>query len=219
MYKIWCVEDDSAINELYACVFESYGFEYRIFESGESFFESLKEEIPDLVLLDVMLPGEDGFEIISKIKSNPILSGLAVIFVSAKGDELSRVKGLNLGADDYIQKPFSVLELVARINANLRIRKTDIKEIKYKDIEIDTEKHQVKINGEIQELPRKEYSLLLYLTKNATKTMIREQIFKEVWGEEFMGETRTLDMHIKALRNRLKKVEITTVRGVGFRLE
>ena len=126
MSKIWCVEDDSGINELYACVFESYGFEYRIYESGESFFDALNEEVPDLVLLDVMLPEEDGFEIISKLKANPVFSGLAVIFVSAKGDELSRVKGLNLGADDYIQKPLSVLELVARINANLRIRKTDI---------------------------------------------------------------------------------------------
>ncbi|MCL2889488.1 MAG: winged helix-turn-helix domain-containing protein [Eggerthellaceae bacterium] len=220
--RIFAVEDDAAIQELYAYSLEN-DFDWCCFDDGESFFEALKTSLPDLVLLDIMLPGEDGFGILSRLKNNKATAHIPVIMVSAKGEELSKVKGLNRGADDYIAKPFGVMELVARIKANLRKseRALDVN-IVYKDIVIDSLKHSITAKGNQLVLTRKEYKLLSMLCANADKVQEREKIFNEVWGESFIGETRTLDIHIKELRKKLSvagsEAIIQTVRGVGYLL-
>lgn len=219
MASVWCIEDDISINELYSCVLESYKFDYKIFENSKRFWEAIKITVPDLILLDIMLPEEDGFNIIAKLKNHSVYKKISVIFVSAKGDEVSKVKGLNLGADDYMTKPFSVLELVARINANLRNKSAEKSNIVYKDIAIDESRYAVKIGNVSHDLPKKEYSLLKFFVTNAGKILQREEIFGAVWGDSYMGETRTLDMHVSALRSILVDTEIKTIRGVGFMLE
>jgi len=220
--KIFAVEDDSALRELYAYALENE-FDCRCFESGESLFDAIICDAPDLILLDVMLPGADGFAVLSRLKADKATSHIPVIMVSAKGEEISKVKGLNMGADDYIAKPFGVLELVARIKANLRKNsKTPLESIIYKDIVIDRSKHGVTLNGRQIQTTLKEYNLLCLLCGDAEKVHEREAIFNEVWGVEFMGETRTLDIHIKELRKKLSETGseavIQTVRGVGYML-
>lgn len=219
---IFAVEDDAALQELYTYTLENE-FECRCFDDGESFFDTLSENIPDLVLLDIMLPGEDGFIILSRLKSNISTSHIPVIIISAKGEEISKVKGLNMGADDYIAKPFGILELIARIKANLRKNnKSATKNIVYKDIVIDLLKYQIIVNGRQIQTTLKEYNLLCLLCSNAGKVQEREIIFNEVWGENFIGETRTLDIHIKELRKKLDEAGsesiIQTIRGVGYML-
>lgn len=214
---IYVVEDDSAIQELYTYTLEN-DFACQCFGCGKSFFLTVAKKKPDLVLLDVMLPGEDGFAILARFKENN--PDIPAIMVSAKGDEISKVKGLNLGASDYIAKPFGVLELVARVKANLRTQPAATGNLAYKDIVIDDEKHQISVGGAAVQTSLKEYNLLVLLCKNAGKVQLRDTIFAEVWGENFMGETRTLDIHIKELRKKLanSQAEITTVRGVGYML-
>ncbi|MCL1862456.1 MAG: response regulator transcription factor [Defluviitaleaceae bacterium] len=215
---IFMVEDDSSLRELYMYTLEN-DFVCACFDDGKAFFKALESKKPDIVLLDVMLPGaDDGFAILSKLKESKKTSHIPVIMVSARGDELSKVKGLNMGADDYIAKPFGVLELVARVKANLRKLPPALEKISYKDIEIINAKHQVVANGKQIQTTLKEYNLLTLLCKNAENVQSREQIFSEIWGEDFMGETRTLDIHIKELRKKLKDsdVEIKTIRGVGY---
>ena len=219
---IFAVEDDAAIQELYEYTLEN-DFDCRCFDDGESFFNALNECLPDLVLIDIMLPGEDGFALLSKLKSGKTTSHIPVIMVSAKGEEISKVKGLNMGADDYIAKPFGVLELTARIKANLRKSdKQTAASIAYKDIVIDFLKHQIIINGRQIQTTLKEYNLLCLLCENAEKVQEREIIFNKVWGENFIGETRTLDIHIKELRKKISEAEsraaIQTIRGVGYML-
>lgn len=219
---IYVIEDDLALQELYAYTLEN-DFICHCFADGESFFEALSGNLPDLVLLDIMLPGEDGFEILSRIKTAKSTSHIPVIMISAKGEEINKVKGLNLGADDYIAKPFGVLELVARIKANLRKhKKTAGENLIYKDIIIDSAKHQLVVNGKQVSTTLKEYNLLSLLCANAEKVQDRETIFREVWGDDFIGETRTLDIHIKELRRKLTEAAseamIQTVRGVGYML-
>ncbi len=219
---IFAVEDEVALQELYTYTLENE-FDCRCFDSGEALFSELKSTLPDLILLDIMLPGEDGFAILSRLKAYNATSHIPVIMVSAKGEEISKVKGLNLGADDYIAKPFGVLELVARIKANLRknVRAASVNII-YKDIVINTAKHQILVNGKHIQTTLKEYNLLCLLCQNAEKVQEREAIFAEVWGGDFVGETRTLDMHIKELRKKLSDAEskatINTIRGVGYML-
>ena len=219
---IFAVEDDAAIQELYTYALED-DFDCRCFENGESFFDALLTGSPDLVLLDIMLPGDDGFLILSRLKSDMKTARIPVIMVSAKGEEISKVKGLNMGADDYIAKPFSVLELVARIRANLRKNaQTAAEKAAYKDLVIDCEKHRINIKGRQIQTTLKEYNLLRLLCENAEKVLDRETIFKKVWGDSFIGETRTLDIHIKGLRRKLTDAEreaaIQTIRGVGYML-
>lgn len=218
--RIFAVEDDPALQELYTYAFEN-DFEIFCFENGDLFFNALSVKKPDIVLLDVMLPGDNGFAVLSQLKANKKTSTIPVIMISAKGDELCKVKGLNLGANDYIAKPFGVLELVARVKANLRknlILETD--KIIFKDLEIDASKHQITVKGKNIQTTLKEYNLLKLFCKNADKVQAREAIFDEIWGESFMGETRTLDIHIKELRKKLAKseseVKIKTIRGVGY---
>ena len=219
---IFAVEDDAALQELYIYSLENE-FDCRCFDDGESFFDALSNinNIPDLILLDIMLPGDDGFTILSRLKADSTTAHIPVIIISAKGEEISKVKGLNLGADDYISKPFGVLELSARIKANLRKNnKLSGEKIIYKDIVIDSAKHRITANGKQIQTTYKEYNLLCLLCKNTEKVQERKNIFNEVWGENFLGETRTLDMHIKELRKKLSEakseVTIQTIRGVGY---
>ena len=219
---IFAVEDDVAIQELYTYSLESE-FDCRCFNDGETFFEALRNENPALVLLDIMLPGDDGFTILTHLRENQRTAQIPVIMVSAKGEELSKVRGLNLGADDYIAKPFGVLELVARIKANLRrVERGDPSSIHYKDIVIDHERHAIMVGEHTLRTTLKEYDLLCLLCEHAGKVQDRETIFSKVWGESFIGETRTLDVHIKELRQKLanagSEAVIRTIRGVGYML-
>lgn len=220
--RIYVVEDDVALQELYVYTLESE-FDCRVFDGGEAFFRMLAEEVPSLVILDIMLPGDDGFGILSRLKADKGTAHVPVIIVSARGEEISKVKGLNMGADDYIAKPFGVLELVARIKANLRKNlKAAGGDVAYKDIFVDSARHQIRVNGKEIHTTLKEYNLLCLLCENAEVVQEREVIFNEVWGEGFIGETRTLDIHIKGVRKKLAEAGsealIRTVRGVGYLL-
>jgi len=220
---IYIVEDDSALQELYQYSLENE-FQCICFDNGESFFEAIsKGKQPDLILLDIMLPGDDGFAILSRLKNEKSTRAIPVLMVSAKGEEVSKVRGLNLGADDYIAKPFGVLELIARIKANLRKKvKHTVSNSSFKDLEIDHSKHQITTNGALLQMTLKEYNLLSLLCENAESVQPREVIFTEVWGDTFVGESRTLDIHIKELRKKLSDagsdVVIKTIRGVGYML-
>ena len=217
--KIFAVEDDISLQELYVYNLEN-DFDCRCFADGKSFFRALTHDMPDLILLDIMLPGEDGFVILSRLKADKTTAHIPVIIVSAKGEEIFKVKGLNMGANDYIAKPFGILELIARIKANLRKNtETMMQNIVYKDIVIDLTKHQIIVNGKQISATLKEYNLLCLLCSNAEKIQKRESIFINIWGNNFTGKTRTLDIHIKEIRKKLSeaesKVAIQTIRGVG----
>jgi len=219
---IFIVEDEAPIRELYHYSLEN-DYDVNSFSKGEELFEALLDTMPDIIMLDIMLDGDNGFEILTKLKENNKYTNIPVIMVSAKGEEISKVKGLNLGADDYMSKPFGILELIARIKANLRKNgKEKTNTNTYKDIYVDTEKHQIVLNGAVTSYTLKEYNLLKLLVENAQKVIAREDIFASVWGSNFLGETRTLDMHIKELRKKLlesdSNCEIETVRGVGYML-
>jgi two-component system alkaline phosphatase synthesis response regulator PhoP len=219
---IFIVEDDVSLQELYTYSLEG-DFDSRCFTDGEAFFDTLARQVPDLVLLDIMLPGEDGFKILSRIKSGKTTAHIPVIMVSAKDEEISKVKGLNMGADDYVSKPFGVLELAARVKANLRKAvKHESKNNTFKDIVIDSSKHQIKVGGKPIQTTLKEFNLLRLLCNNAETVQERDVIFSKVWGGEFLGETRTLDIHIKGLRQKLAEsgstAAIQTIRGVGYML-
>ena len=219
---VFVAEDDPALQQLYIYSLEN-DFDCRVFGDGESLMDALPSGAPDLIILDVMLPGADGFELLSRIKSEKETSQIPVIMVSVKGDEISKVRGLNSGADDYLSKPFGVLELVARIRANLRKNSVSGDEkIIYKNVTIDFSKHQVTVGNTPVQTTLKEYNLLALLCENADKVLKRETIFEEVWGDGFIGETRTLDIHIKELRKKLaeagSEAVIKTIRGVGYML-
>ena len=215
---IYIVEDDEGMQEVYEGAFEGV-FQTKIFENGKDFFDAFSVKRPELVILDIMLPIMDGFTILTKIRE--VDERLPVICVSAKSDEISFVKGLNKGADDYMAKPFSVLELVARVKANLRRAKLYITSAD--GFSIDNNLYKAFYNDIDLGLTIKEFNLLKILIGKAGVTMQREDLFREVWGEDYMGETRTLDMHVAALREKIKQVGgtdcIVTVRGVGYRFE
>ena len=221
---IFCVEDDSNIRELVVYTLETTGFKARGFEDGKEFLEALALETPELVLMDIMLPGEDGIELLKRLKASPKTRDIPVIMVTAKGAEYDKVKGLDLGADDYVTKPFGMMELISRIKAVLRSSQKSSNElqdiIKVGDIEIDTKKHEVTASGEIVNLTLKEYELLKRLMKNSNIVMTRDLLLEEIWGYDFDGETRTVDVHVRTLRQKLGKSgeRIETVRGVGYRM-
>ena len=221
---IFCVEDDSNIRELVVYTLESTGFKARGFEDGSSFLEALALETPELVLLDIMLPGEDGMELLKKLKASPKTRDIPVIMVTAKGAEYDKVKGLDSGADDYVTKPFGMMELVSRIKAVLRrSSKTNARNedtIALGEIEINTRKHEVTASGEVVNLTLKEYELLKRLMKNSNIVLTRDQLLEDIWGYDFDGETRTVDVHVRTLRQKLGKAgeRIETVRGVGYRM-
>ena len=217
---IYAVDDEESIRELYACALPGAGYQVRCFPDGESFFAAVAGELPALALLDIMLEGQSGFDILKRLRADPLTARLPVIMVSAKGEEVSKVKGLNLGADDYIAKPFGVMELCARIGALLRRAGTG-ETLSYGAVCMDETRHTAAVNGAQIPLSRKEYALLRLLLKNAPAVLPREEILSSVWGEDYIGETRTLDMHIAVLRRYLagSGTEIRTVRGVGYALE
>ena len=221
---IFCVEDDSNIRELVVYTLETTGFQARGFEEGKSFLEALALETPDLILMDIMLPGEDGISLLKRMKNSSKTRDIPVIMVTAKGAEYDKVKGLDLGADDYVTKPFGMMELVSRIKAVLR--RSGAAKKKAEDIivsgnlEINTKKHEVKADGEVIGLTLKEYELLKRLMENPNIVMTRDSLLEEIWGYDFDGETRTVDVHIRTLRQKLGKCgeRVETVRGVGYRI-
>ena len=221
---IFCVEDDSNIRELVVYTLETTGFRARGFEDGKEFWETLALETPRLVLLDIMLPGEDGIEILKKLKSSSRTREIPVIMVTAKGAEYDKVKGLDLGADDYVTKPFGMMELVSRVKAVLRRSEKAARDQKNilasGDIEIDTQKHEVTAAGEVVNLTLKEYELLKRLMENQNVVMTRDRLLEDIWGYDFDGETRTVDVHVRTLRQKLGVCgdKIETVRGVGYRM-
>ena len=218
---IYAVDDEEGIRELYTCALESAGFAVACFESGEELFRALRDRLPALVLLDIMLDGMDGYDILERIRRGADTRDLPVIMVSAKGEEISKVRGLNLGADDYLAKPFGVMELVARIRAHLRRSTPTGGALSYRDIVIDESQHEARAAGEALTLTRKEYDLLKLLVLHAPNLVPREEILKAVWGEDYFGETRSLDIHIATLRRHLamSEAKINTVRGVGYQLK
>lgn len=223
---VFAIEDDEDIRQLYDIALNSAGLEVECFENSTKLFSRLETKMPDIFLLDIMLDGLDGFEILNFLKSNSKTKNIPVIMVSAKNQELSKVKALDEGCDDYISKPFGIMELVARINANLRKYESNIPEVKkfiYKDIEIDDNIHEVKINKNKIQIALKLYDLLKILVINNDKLMTREVLFNQIWGTNAFLETRTLDMHISSLRKILSEnnsdVTIETIRGVGFILK
>ena len=225
---IFCVEDDISIRKLIVYTLESTGFEAVGFEDGASFFEALDKEIPDIVILDIMLPGMDGMEVLSRMKQDKRYEDVPVIMATAKGTEYDKVQGLDAGADDYIAKPFGMLELVSRVKAVLRRsqRRSDKNKdddrdvVEISGISIDLKKHEVCAGTEVLSLTLKEYELLKRLMQNPNTVLTRENLLAEIWGYDFYGETRTVDVHIRTLRQKLGEYgdRIETVRGVGYRI-
>ncbi len=218
--KIYIVEDDPEIRELESYALKSSGYETVEFAEGSSFFNALHREKPDLVLLDVMLPGEDGLSILKRLRSQSDTMRLPVILVTARSTELDTVRGLDLGADDYIAKPFGIMELVSRVRARTRNLTRDTDRYANGDIVLDTASRSVTVGGAPCELTYKEYELLSLLIQNAGRVLTREQIMDRIWGYDYGGSSRTLDMHIKTLRQKLGNSgsRIHTVRNVGYRL-
>lgn len=214
MPLIYSVEDDESIRELLECTMDASGFRIVTFPDAESMLDRLEQKKCDLILMDIMLPHMDGIEALKHVKAK--YSDLPVILLSAKGTELNKVKGLEAGADDYIAKPFGILELIARIKA--RLRGTQKKNLEYENIRMDDGAHTVKVAEEEILLTIKEYELLKYLLLNTGSVVKRDDLLSDIWGIDFDGETRTLDMHIMSLRSKLKSAGdvISTVRGVGY---
>ena len=208
---IFCVEDEANIRELVVYTLETTGFEARGFEEGTSFFEALAEELPELILLDIMLPGEDGMEILKKLKTSGRTKDIPVI-----------IEALDAGADDYVTKPFGMMELVSRIRAVLRRTSKKEEDDTYVlgEIRMDRKKHEVTVAGEPVALTLKEYELLRKLMENQNIVLTRDKLLEEIWGYDFDGETRTVDVHVRTLRQKLGQAGeyIETVRGVGYRI-
>lgn len=223
MSVVFVVEDDTNIREIERYALKNSGYEVETFESGAELFQRLKEEIPSLILLDIMLPGESGLDILAKIRGTAETSRIPIIMVTAKTSELDKVKGLDLGADDYISKPFGVMELVSRVKALLRRSNPvqDEAQLMLGDIYIDNDRHAVLVGGKPCELTFKEFELLKYLIINRGIVLSRDKLMNQVWGFEYEGESRTVDMHIKTLRQKLGDAGhyIKTVRNVGYMIE
>ena len=223
MALIYIVEDDKNISEIESYALKNSGYLVDTFENAKTFWSRVQDRKPDLVLLDVMLPDSDGIEVLKKMRRNPDTRRVPVIMVTAKSSEIDKVKGLDNGADDYITKPFGIMELISRVKAILRRINQDEeeKQLVFQNITLDCEKRQVTLEGENCELTYKEFELLKLFLQNAGIVMTRETIMEKVWGIDFEGESRTLDMHIKTLRQKLGDAgkHIKTVRNVGYRIE
>ena len=222
MALIYIVEDDEGLREIEEFALKNAGHKVVGFENAKNFYKQLEAVIPDLVLLDVMLPDENGNEIVRKLRSNSDTKRLPVIMVTAKTTELDLIKGLDGGADDYIKKPFSVMELISRVKALLRRTESiESKFLKLDEITLNDEKHEVSIDGRHVDLTYKEYELLRYLMANKGIVLSRDSIMERIWGVTYEGESRTLDMHIKTLRHKLGDAgnRIRTVRNVGYVIE
>lgn len=224
MPMIYCVEDDSGIRELISCALKSGGYSVKAFPEAKPFYDELENAKPSLILLDIMLPNEDGMTILSNLKDNPKYKDIPVIMLTAKASEVDKVSGLESGADDYITKPFGVMEMLSRIKAVLRrsARQEDESEVlSIREVSLDVSKRIVTVNGQEVALTYREFELLMYLMRHVSIAVSRDKLMERVWGYEFAGETRTVDMHIKTIRQKLEAAGCTdlikTVRGVGYK--
>ena len=219
---IWCVEDDAAIRDIEVYALQATGFEARGFEDGTVFWDALQAEKPELVVLDVMLPGVDGVELLRRIRGSAELEDLPVIMATAKGAEYDKIQSLDLGADDYLVKPFGVMEMVSRVKAVLRRYKPrESASLKLEGIVLHLEERTVTVDGVRIQLTYKEFELLRLFLSHPGMAFTRDQLMNEVWGVEYAGDTRTVDMHIRTLRQKLGPYGglIETVRHVGYRME
>ena len=222
MALIYIVEDDESIREIETIALKNSNYIVSAFENAKEFYKKLDELVPDLILLDVMLPDESGYDIVRKLRKRPATQDIPIIMVTAKTTEMDMIKGLDGGADDYIKKPISIMELITRVKALLRrTAKEEPKLLKLDDLVIDHERHVVTVNNEPVDLTYKEYELLRLLMGSQGIVMTREVIMRSVWDTDFEGETRTVDMHIKTLRHKLGDYgsRIKTVRNVGYVIE
>jgi len=224
MSLIYIVEDDENIREIESFALKNSGHDILEFGNAKELYKILSDKVPDLILLDVMLPDEDGLQIVKKLRSMPQTKKVPILMVTAKTSEIDKVKGLDIGADDYLTKPFGIMELISRVKALIRRSNNEMNEEKLLtsgDIIIEGEKHAVYVKGESCELTYKEYELLKLLVLNKGIVIPRDVILERIWGIDFEGESRTLDMHIKTLRHKLKEAggEIKTVRGVGYMIQ
>ena len=221
MALIYIVEDDESIREIETIALKNSNYIVSAFENAKEFYKKLDELVPDLILLDVMLPDESGYDIVRKLRKRPATQDIPIIMVTAKTTEMDMIKGLDGGADDYIKKPFSIMELITRVKALLRRTAKEPKLLKLDDLVIDHERHVVTVNNEPVDLTYKEYELLRLLMGSQGIVMTREVIMRSVWDTDFEGETRTVDMHIKTLRHKLGDYgsRIKTVRNVGYVIE
>ena len=220
--SVYIVEDDESIREIETIALKNSNYIVSAFENAKEFYKKLDELVPDLILLDVMLPDESGYDIVRKLRKRPATQDIPIIMVTAKTTEMDMIKGLDGGADDYIKKPFSIMELITRVKALLRrTAKEEPKLLKLDDLVIDHERHVVTVNNEPVDLTYKEYELLRLLMGSQGIVMTREVIMRSVWDTDFEGETRTVDMHIKTLRHKLGDYgsRIKTVRNVGYVIE
>ena len=220
---IWIIDDDSTIRDIEVYTLNTTGFEAKGFPGGAPMFEALKTGTPELIVLDIMMPGDDGITILKKLRGNPATKDIPIIMATAKGTEMDMITGLDTGADDYLVKPFGIMTLVSRIKAVLRRcgkQKSDIL-LSAHGITMDTESHEVRVCGEDVELTKKEFAMLRLFLLHPGKVYTRENLMSEVWGEEYFGESRTVDMHIKTLRQKLGEASgcIKTVVGIGYRME
>ncbi len=220
---IWCVEDDASIRDIEVYTLTSMGYEAKGFSDGSELRAALREEKPELIILDVMLPGEDGVEILKFLKSDPAMCDIPVIMATAKGMEYDKIQSLDLGADDYLVKPFGMMEMVSRVKAVLRrCKPAQVQHLlKAGGLVLNLDEHTVSADGKRITLTYKEYELLRLFLSHPGIAFTRDQLFNEIWGADYVGETRTVDMHIRTLRQKLGEYAgmIETIRGVGYRLE
>ena len=220
---IWCVDDDNTIRDIEVYTLTQTGFEAKGFADGLSMLEALKTEKPKLIVLDIMLPGKDGIEVLKEIRQSPETRKIPVIMATAKGTEMDKIQGLDTGADDYLVKPFGVMEMVSRIKAVLRRCETDDKEgiFTVGEITLSDKEHLVTVSGEKVVLTFKEFEILKLFMQSPGIVFSRETLLSEVWGIDYLGESRTVDMHIKTLRQKLGEGGslIETVIGVGYKME
>ena len=226
---IYCVEDDDSIRELMLYTLKASGFQGRGFPEAAEFWQAIelagtgREPVPRLIMLDIMLPGEDGISILQKLRANAVTARVPVMMATAKGTEYDKVKGLDLGADDYLAKPFGMMEMISRIKAVLR--RSEPKEAEHTllfgGVVIDLLQHTVTIDGKLVEMPLKEFELLKLFMENPGMAFSRDKLLSRIWDTDYMGESRTVDVHISSLRTRLGEwgSAIKTVRSVGYRLE
>lgn len=219
---IWCVDDDNTIRDIEVYTLTQTGFEAKGFSDGISMLEALKNEKPELIVLDIMLPGKDGVDVLKEIRSNPETRKIPVIMATAKGTEMDKIQGLDMGADDYLAKPFGVMEMVSRIKAVLRRCEPDKKDevLSVDEIILNDKEHLVTVSGKKVVLTFKEYEILKLFMSKPGIVFSRDKLLSEVWGVDYLGESRTVDMHIKTLRQKLGDAGscIETVIGVGYRM-
>lgn len=219
---IYVLEDEASIRKLVVYTLNNSGLEARGFGAAEEFWQAMGEQRPTLALLDIMLPGEDGLSVLQKLRSAPATARLPVMMLTARGTEYDKVMGLNLGADDYLPKPFGMMELVARVRSLLRRAEPEEKQEEYRlgELFVSIPRHLVLANGQSVSLTLKEFDVLAYLLRNSGIVLTRDQIMSNVWGYDFTGESRTVDVHIRTLRSKLGDCAelIETVRGVGYRI-